>query len=286
MKVDVIGSNSLLFANLPPASQVPGRTYRVSDVGPAPGILLTSDGTKYRPAGGRQVLAMRASDITIQNLNYQIIETLGPFPGGLIQQGMAIETNSVWRLPAVSTTSRKGQIALANTQQSAASAATALSAVDFATNSMSGGYRGASILSAKNNTNGPHPVGLAYHIPFGIDATAPSLYFLTVDFSAPWYITIIGRSVAETATTITSATWSAGVATFTNTAHTLNTGDKTTVAGVTPSGYNGVYTGITRIDANTWSGTLVSDPGAYTSGGTSSRISNVISQSYVLELVG
>ena len=59
MKVDVIGSNSLLFANLPPASQVPGRTYRVSNVGPAPGILLTSDGTRYRPAGGRQVLAVR-----------------------------------------------------------------------------------------------------------------------------------------------------------------------------------------------------------------------------------
>ena len=69
MKVDVIGSNSLLFANLPPASQVPGRTYRVSNVGPAPGILLTSDGTRYRPAGGRQVLAMRANNpVTVQNL--------------------------------------------------------------------------------------------------------------------------------------------------------------------------------------------------------------------------
>ena len=84
MKVDVIGSNSLLFANLPPASQVPGRTYRVSNVGPAPGILLTSDGTKYRPAGGRQVLAMRANNpVTVQNLRrVQLPKLSGRFPVG------------------------------------------------------------------------------------------------------------------------------------------------------------------------------------------------------------
>ena len=94
MKVDVIGSNSLLFANLPPASQVPGRTYRVSNVGPAPGILLTSDGTKYRPAGGRQVLAMRANNpVTVQNLASAVAETIGPFPGGLVRAGMRLELN-------------------------------------------------------------------------------------------------------------------------------------------------------------------------------------------------
>ena len=97
---------------------------------------------------------------------------------------------------------------------------------------------------------------------------------------------MLGNSADETATNITGATWSGGVVTFTNTSHTLAVGDKTTVAGITPSGYNGVYVIASVPNANTWTATLASDPGAYTSGGTSSRISNLKLLSYVLELVG
>jgi hypothetical protein len=96
------------------------------------------------------------------------------------------------------------------------------------------------------------------------------------------------QSCAETAVNITAASWAAGVATYGATAHTLAVGDKTVIAGITPSGYNIAAGGIvtTVPDANTFTIAMASDPGAYTSGGTSSRISNVISRSYVLELIG
>ena len=90
----------------------------------------------------------------------------------------------------------------------------------------------------------------------------------------------------ETAITITGATWAAGVATIPATAHTLAAGDKTTIAGVNPSGYNGVVIVTTAPDANTFTYALASDPGTYVSGGTSARISNMVFQSYVLTLFG
>ena len=60
------------------------------------------------------------------------------------------------------------------------------------------------------------------------------------------------------------------------------------IAGITPSGYNIAAGGIVTVvvDANNFKIAVAADPGAYTSGGTSSRISNMISQSYVLELIG
>jgi hypothetical protein len=108
----------------------------------------------------------------------------------------------------------------------------------------------------------------------------------TVDFSQPWSIGLSGASANETAVNITGASWAAGEATYNATAHTLAVGDKTTVAGITPSGYNqvGIVTAVPN--ANSFKMALASDPGAYTSGGTSSRISNVISQSYTLTLEG
>ena len=97
------------------------------------------------------------------------------------------------------------------------------------------------------------------------------------------------QSAAETAVNISSATWAGGIATFnTAAAHTLAVGDKTVTAGVTPSGYN-IPAGAIVLSVPTttqFTVALAADPGAYTSGGTSSRISNMISQSYVLELVG
>jgi hypothetical protein len=114
------------------------------------------------------------------------------------------------------------------------------------------------------------------------------MFFPVVNFSADWLIDLFLVSAAETSVNITAASWAAGVATYTAEAHTLAVGDKTVIAGVTPSGYNIAAGGIvtTVPDANTFTIAMASDPGAYTSGGTSSRISNVISQSYVLELIG
>lgn len=54
--------------------------------------------------------------------------------------------------------------------------------------------------------------------------------------------------------------------------HGYAVGDTAVIAGVSPSGYNGTQV-ITAVTANTFSYSLVSDPGAYTSGGTVTRLS-------------
>lgn len=56
---------------------------------------------------------------------------------------------------------------------------------------------------------------------------------------------------AQSAKSITSLTQSNGVATATSTAHGYSDGDPVTIAGATPSGYNGAVN-ITRVDANTF----------------------------------
>lgn len=71
------------------------------------------------------------------------------------------------------------------------------------------------------------------------------------------------------ATTITAASWSAGVATFTSTAHGLSTDDRVMIDGVTPRTWRTVDTQrCTVIDANTFSVPMPTNPGTYTSGGT------------------
>jgi hypothetical protein len=74
--------------------------------------------------------------------------------------------------------------------------------------------------------------------------------------------------VQGAAWSITGATWSAGVATFTTSAtHDMLVGQPVTITGVTPSGYNCVDQFITDLTDNTFK-VAMSDPGAYTSGGT------------------
>jgi hypothetical protein len=110
---------------------------------------------------------------------------------------------------------------------------------------------------------------------------------LDADFSAPWSANIKLQSCAETAVAISTATWVGGVATYnTSAASTLAVGDKTTIAGVDLAGYNGVVIVASVVDTDTFTVAMASDPGGSGTGGTSSRISNMISQSYVLELVG
>lgn len=74
--------------------------------------------------------------------------------------------------------------------------------------------------------------------------------------------------VQGAAWTITVATWAAGVATFTTSAtHDMLVGQPVTITGATPSGYNCVDQFITDLTATTFK-VAMSDPGAYTSGGT------------------
>ena len=71
------------------------------------------------------------------------------------------------------------------------------------------------------------------------------------------------------ATAITAATWSAGVATFTSTAHGLTTDDRVMVDAILPRTWRTVDTQrVTVIDANTFTLPMTVDPGTYTSGGT------------------
>ena len=112
------------------------------------------------------------------------------------------------------------------------------------------------------------------------------LWATVMDFSQPSTVDVFLISVAETAVNITSASWVGGVATYNTSADsTLAVGDKTTIAGVSLAGYNGVIIVDSIVDTDTFTA-LIADPGGSGTGGTSSRISNVTSQSYVLELVG
>lgn len=69
------------------------------------------------------------------------------------------------------------------------------------------------------------------------------------------------------AKTITTITWSGGTATVTTSApHGFATGDRVTIAGQTPTGYNGTYA-ITVTGATTFTYALVSNPGVQTVAG-------------------
>jgi hypothetical protein len=148
-----------------------------------------------------------------------------------------------------------------------------------------GGRKGAS-LNVHSNGSAAHPrwTTNSSTYTFGVITST-----ITVDFSQQWWVDILMQSAAETAVNISSATWSGGIATFNTAAeHTLAVGDKTVIASVTPSGWN-IPAGASVLSVPTTTSftvAMAADPGAYTSGGTSSRISNMISQSYVLTLNG
>jgi hypothetical protein len=145
--------------------------------------------------------------------------------------------------------------------------------------------RSAGLVNVRSDTNSPnHRSGVT-----GIESfTSPGgAQDLIVDFSLPWYCQVQMISAAETAVAISTATWVGGVATYnTSAVHTLAVGDKTTIAGVDLAGYNGVVIVASVVDTDTFTVAMASDPGGAGTGGTSSRISNMVSQSYVLELVG
>src|SRR5262249_32142578 len=77
---------------------------------------------------------------------------------------------------------------------------------------------------------------------------------------------IISGLTGTTASTITGATWAAGLATFTaNNSYVV--GQTVTVTGVTPSGYNGAWT-VTSATGTDFTVAIANNPGTYSSGGT------------------
>jgi hypothetical protein len=76
-----------------------------------------------------------------------------------------------------------------------------------------------------------------------------------------------GVYVDTDSVTITGASWSAGVATYTFAGHPFLVGDELTVTGATPSGYNVTDTPITAVTANTFSVAMAVDPTAWSTGG-------------------
>ena len=76
---------------------------------------------------------------------------------------------------------------------------------------------------------------------------------------------------AVSAATISNASWNVGtdlVTVTTSAAHNLQAGQLVTIAGVTPSSYNGTFVILSVPTSTTFTYGLLADPGTYTSGGT------------------
>ena len=269
------------WANMPPPGvafppSVRDKSILVTDVGPAPGIELVTDGSVWRPRGGRQVLAQRHNNpVTRQDTNMGLIETIGTFPGGLVRAGMSLSAEIWVDHSAISSTNRIAVWRVGNNQTSQINLNN--SGTDLNTRIMGR-------LIAANDGAGPHKSlrGL-----FGTYPNAGNSQNNTVDFSAPWTSEIEGQSANETAITITAATWSGGFATYTtNVAHNYAVADKTTVAGISPSGWNGVFVMDSIPSSTQFRVPMAANPGAYVSGGSTARISALRILSYVMELWG
>ena len=99
------------------------------------------------------------------------------------------------------------------------------------------------------------------------DGNRATSYQIPTNGEAVWHGGVMVDKAA--ATTITAASWSAGVATFTSTAHGLTTDDRVFVGvDILPRAWRTVDTQrCTVIDANTFTVPMTTNPGAYVSGG-------------------
>ena len=279
------------LASFPPASTVEGQILRPAEV---PRVELMASGGMWLPRGGRQVLQSRYNNpVTIQAIGTNLAERIGPFPGGLVRANMALLCRIMWDFPAIATVgSRRIRVTVGGIGHSFSDP---LLIAQFASNVSSLTARGEieahlNIVSDSLASHVSSPASNVGGLAFGVNAylmTANGLYGPTVDFSQPWDIAVWLESVNETAITITGATWSGGFATYTTSAvHNYAVADKTTVAGISPSGWNGVFVMDAIPSSTQFRVPMASDPGAYVSGGTSSRISNVILRSYMAALEG
>ncbi len=81
------------------------------------------------------------------------------------------------------------------------------------------------------------------------------------------------ESVEQASVAVTGATRATQKITFTVTAHGRAINDIVTIAGVTPSGYNGTYRITEVVNANSFRAEKTTNPGTYTSGGTMTKLS-------------
>lgn len=108
--------------------------------------------------------------------------------------------------------------------------------------------------------------------PFGEEsAPSPVHAGVTGKANGTWALTGLGVPPGNTFT-VTGASWSAGTATLTvSSTYGLRKGEQVTVAGVSPTGYNGKVT-LTAVTSGSISYAVASNPGAYSSGGTITRV--------------
>ena len=286
MLADASYLGAFTFSTIPAASGNARKLATLTDSAFGYGVLVQSDGTRWRPVGEQVLSSGPASAITVQSLSELAAVVIGPFPGGLVKTGDTLSMHILGVMRGVGTGSR-------SVFMRAGAAGTIADEVAFRvlggtsiTASTGGDFSAMPILFVTNDTSGTHSINNRFsafnetglYSPTVASAIIPP----TIDFSAPWYVTLSGQSFPETAVNITSSSWSGGVATHVSTAHTLNTGDKTVIAGSSLAGYNGTFSPVTRIDANTFSVPLAADPGGAGTGGTTSRVSNIILQRYRL----
>lgn len=95
-----------------------------------------------------------------------------------------------------------------------------------------------------------------------------------------------GLSIAKEVRTVSNATWATSVATLTTSAaHGLAVGDRIRVTGVTPSGYNGIYTTTTGTTGSTVKYAKTSDPGSFSAAGSLYSVGMTTTPTRVLQLL-
>lgn len=95
-----------------------------------------------------------------------------------------------------------------------------------------------------------------------------------------------GLSIGKEVRTISTASWSTGVATYTTSAaHGLAVGARVRITGISPSGYNVIGVTTTGTTGSTVKVAITSDPGSYSSGGKLYSIGMTTTPTRVLKML-
>jgi hypothetical protein len=102
----------------------------------------------------------------------------------------------------------------------------------------------------------------------GINYVNPVVNITSTGTGASIVLTLNEFGSLISQSTVSAATWSANLVTVTTSAnHSLSSNDRVTIAGMTPAGYNGVYT-ITKVNATQFTYVKIVNPGVTTVLGT------------------
>jgi hypothetical protein len=85
-----------IWGGLPPAGSQPGRIYRVTDCGVGGGFLVISDGSRWVPLGGMQLLARSAAPLTLTGTTVETALATVPIPAGLLGISGGLIEKSSW----------------------------------------------------------------------------------------------------------------------------------------------------------------------------------------------